>query len=74
MIDILDKHIDAQVEAYKANRYKNSNSKGMYFIQRLLKRNYNENHQSVSSANQKGLQGHRTLEIQETSDSINQRN
>ena len=73
-MDFIDKHIDAQVEAYKANRYKNSNSKGMYFIQRLFKRNYNENHQSVSSANQKGLQGHRTLEIQETSDSINQRN
>ena len=74
MIDALDKHIDAQIEAYKNNRRKNSSSKGMYHIRRLLERNYNENHQSVSSANQKGLQGHRTLEIQETSDSINQRN
>jgi len=37
MIDILDKHIDAQVEAYKANRYKNSNSQGMSYIRRLFK-------------------------------------
>ena len=53
MIDILDKHIDAQVEAYKANRYKNSNSQGMSYIRRLFKRNYNENHQSVFDSNQK---------------------
>ena len=71
MIDILDKHIDAQVEAYKANRYKNSNSQGMSYIRRLFKRDYNENYQSVFGSNQKGLQGYRTLEIQETSDSIN---
>ena len=71
MIDILDKHIDAQVEAYKANRYKNSNSQGMSYIRRLIKRDYNENHKSVFGSNQKGLQGYRTLEIQETSDSIN---
>ena len=37
MIDALDKHINAQIEAYKANRYKNSSSKGMYHIRRLLK-------------------------------------
>ena len=37
MIDILDKHINAQVEAYKANRYKNSNSQGMSYIRRLFK-------------------------------------
>ena len=74
MIDILDKHIDAQVEAYKANRYKNSNSQGMSYIRRLFKRDYNENYQSVFGSNQKGLQGYRTLEIQETSDSISQRN
>ena len=74
MIDILDKHIDAQVESYKANRYKNSDSKGMYFIRRSLKGNYNENHQSVFSTTQKRLQGYRALEIQKTSDSISQRN
>ena len=74
MIDILDKHIDAQVEAYKTNRHKNSNSKGMYFIRRLLKGNYNENHQSIFGTTQKRPQGHRALEIQKTSDSINQRN
>ena len=64
MIDILDKHIDAQVKAYKTNRYKNSNSKGMYFIRRLLKGNYNENHQSIFGTTQKRPQGHRALEIQ----------
>ena len=37
MIDALDKHIDAQVEAYKANRYKNSNNQGMSYIRRLFK-------------------------------------
>ena len=74
MIDILDKHINAQVEAYKTNRYKNSDSKGMYYIRRLLKGDYNENHQSVLGSNQKGLQGHRTLEIQKSSDSISKRN
>ena len=74
MIDILDKHIDAQVEAYKANRYKNSDSKGMYHIRRLLQGNYNENHQSIFKTTQKRLQGHRALETQETSDNISQRN
>ena len=74
MIDALDKHIDAQIEAYKNNRRKNSSSKGMYHIRRLLKRNYNENHQSVLVSNQKRLQGHRTLEIQKGSDSISKRN
>ena len=72
MIDALDKHINAQIEAYKANRYKNSSSKGMYHIRRLLKGDYNENHQSVLGSNQKGFQGHRALEIQETSDRISQ--
>ena len=71
MIDILDKHIDAQVEAYKANRYKNSNSKGMYFIQRLLKGDYNENHQSVFSSNQKRPHGDTAMDVQQSSDSIN---
>ena len=74
MIDALDKHINAQIEAYKANRYKNSDSKGMYHIRRLLKGDYNENHKSVLGSNQKGLQGHRTLEIQKSSDSISKRN
>ena len=74
MIDALDKHINAQIEAYKANRYKNSSSKGMYHIRRLLKGDYNENHQSVLDSNQKGLQGHRTLEIRKSSDSISKRN
>ena len=63
MIDALDKHIDAQVEAYKTNRYKNSDSKGMYYIRRLLKGNYNENHKSVSSTNQKRLHGDTSLEV-----------
>ncbi len=71
MIDAVDKHIDAQIEAYKANRHKNSSSKGMYCIRRLLKENYNENHQSIFGTTQKRLQGHRTLEIQQTSDNIN---
>jgi len=74
MTDLIDRHIDAQVEAYKANRYKNSDSKGMYHIRRLLQGNYNENHQSIFKTTQKRLQGHRALEIQETSDSISQRN
>ena len=74
MIDILDKHINAQVEAYKTNRYKNSDSKGMSHIRRLLKENYNENHQSVFGATQKRLQGYRALEVQQTSDSISKRN
>ena len=74
MIDALDKHINAQIEAYKANRYKNSSSKGMHHIRRLLKGDYNENHKSVLGSNQKGLQGHRTLEIQKSSDSISKRN
>jgi hypothetical protein len=51
MIDILDKHIDAQVEAYKSNRYEDSNSKGMSHIRRLFKGNYNENYKSVFSSN-----------------------
>ena len=71
MIDILDKHIDAQIEAYKSNRYEDSNSKGMSHIRRLFKGDYNENHQSIFKTTQKRLQGHRALEIQETSDSIN---
>ena len=70
-MDFIDKHIDAQVEAYKANRYKESNSRGMRLIRRFFKENYNENHQSISSTTQKRLQGHRTLEIQQTSDNIN---
>ena len=74
MTDLIDRHINAQVEAYKANRYKNSNSQGMSYIRRLLKGNYNENHQSVFSTTQKRLQGHRTLEIQKGSDSISKRN
>ena len=55
MIDALDKHIDAQVEAYKANRYKNSDSKGMPCIRRLFKRYYNKNHQSISGTTKKGF-------------------
>ena len=53
MIDILDKHIDAQIETYKSNRYENSDSKGMSHIRRLLKGDYNENHKSVLGSNQK---------------------
>ena len=63
-MDALDKHIDAQIEAYKSNRYENSDSKGMSHIRRLLKGNYNENHQSIFSTTQKRPQGHRALEIQ----------
>ena len=74
MTYLIDKHIDAQIEAYKANRYKNSSSEGMSYIRRLFKRNYNDNHQGVFGTTQKRLQGHRALEIQETSDSISQRN
>ena len=74
MIDAVDKHIDAQIKAYKANRHKNSDSKGMSHIRRLLKENYNENHQSIFGTTQKRLQGHRALEIQQTSDSITKRN
>ena len=74
MIDAIDKHINAQIEAYKANRHKNSSSKGMSHIRRLFKRNYNENHQSIFSATQKRLQGHRALEVQQTSNSIRKRN
>jgi len=73
-MDEVDKHINAQVKAYKANRHKDSSSKGMYHIRRLLKGDYNENHQSVLGSNQKGFQGHRTLEIQKCSDSISKRN
>ena len=71
MIDILDKHIDAQVEAYKANRYKSSDSQGMSYIRRLFKRNYNENHQSVFSSNQKRPHGDTAMDVQQSSDSIN---
>ena len=74
MIDAVDKHIDAQIKAYKANRYKNSDSKGMSHIRRLLKENYNENHQSIFGTTQKRLQGHRALEVQQTSNSIRKRN
>jgi len=74
MIDILDKHIDAQIQAYKSNRYEDSNSKGMSHIRRLFKGNYNENHQSIFGTTQKRLQGHRALEVQQTSDSIRKRN
>ena len=70
----IDKHIDAQIKAYKANRHKNSSSKGMSYIRRLLKRDYNENHQSIFGTTQKRLQGHRALEVQQTSDSIRKRN
>ena len=73
-MDEVDKHINAQIKTYKANRHKNSDSKGMYHIRRLLKGDYNENHQSIFGPTQKRLQGHRALEIQETSDSISQRN
>ncbi len=71
MIDAVDKHINAQIEAYKANRHKNSNSKGMSHIRRLFKGNYNENHQSIFGTTQKRLQGYRALEVQQTSDNIN---
>jgi len=74
MIDILDKHIDAQIEAYKSNRYEDSNSKGMSHIRRLFKGNYNENYQSVFSSNQKGRQGSDRLEIWQHPDSNTKRN
>ena len=74
MIDTLDKHIDAQIEAYKNNRRKNSSSKGMYHIRRLLERNYNENHQSVFSSNQKRPHGDTAMDVQQSSDSISKRN
>ena len=74
MIDILDKHIDAQVEAYKSNRYEDSDSKGMSHIRRLFKGNYNENHQSVFSSNQKRRQRSGRLEVWQHSDSDTKRN
>ena len=74
MIDILDKHIDAQIEAYKSNRYENSDSKGMSHIRRLLKGDYNENHKSVLGSNQKGWQGSNRLEEQQRPDSNTKRN
>ena len=74
MIDILDKHIDAQIEAYKSNRYEDSNSKGMSHIRRLFKGNYNENYKSVFSSNQKGRQGSDRLEVRQHSDSNTKRN
>ena len=70
----IDKHIDAQVEAYKANRHKESNSRRMRLIRGLFKRDDNKNHESISSATQKRPQGHRALEIQKGSDSISKRN
>ena len=73
MIDILDKHIDAQIEAYKSNRYEDSNSKGMSHIRRLLKGNYNENYKSVFSSNQKGRQGSDRLEVWQHPDSNTKR-
>ncbi len=74
MIDILDKHIDAQIEAYKSNRYEDSNSKGMSHIRRLFKGNYNENYKSVFSSNQKGRQGSDRLEIWQHPDPNTKRN
>ena len=74
MIDILDKHIDAQIETYKSNRYENSNSKGMSHIRRLFKGNYNENYKSVFSSNQKGRQGSDRLEVWQHPDSNTKRN
>ena len=73
MIDILDKHIDAQVEAYKSNRHEDSSSKGMSHIRRLFKGNYNENYQSVFSSNQKGRQGSDRLEVRQHPDSNTKR-
>ena len=73
MIDILDKHIDAQIETYKSNRYENSNSKGMSHIRRLFKGNYNENYKSVFSSNQKGRQGSDRLEVWQHPDSNTKR-
>ncbi len=74
MIDILDKHIDAQIETYKSNRYENSDSKGMSHIRRLFKGNYNENYKSVFSSNQKGRQGSDRLEVWQHPDSNTKRN
>tara|TARA_Y100001938_G_scaffold135722_1_gene197701 strand:- start:332 stop:553 length:222 start_codon:yes stop_codon:yes gene_type:complete len=72
-MDFIGEHIDAQVEAYKANRHKESSSRGMRFIRRLFKKDDNKNHESISSATQKRPQGHRALEIQKASDSISKR-
>ena len=63
MIDTLDKHIDAQIEAYKNNRRKDSDSKGMYYIRRLLKGDYNENYQSVLGSNQKRSHRNTTMDV-----------
>ena len=73
MIDVVDKHIDAQIKAYKANRHKNSSSKGMSHIRRLFKGNYNENYKSVFSSNQKGRQGSDRLEVRQHPDSNTKR-
>ena len=74
MINILDKHIDAQVEAYKSNRHEDRNSKGMSYIRRLFKGNYNENYKSVFSSNQKGRQGSDRLEVRQYPDPNTKRN
>ena len=74
MIDILDKHIDAQIQAYKSNRYEDSNSKGMSHIRRLFKGNYNENYKSVFNSNQKGRQGSNRLEVRQHPDPNTKRN
>ena len=73
-MDEVDKHINVQIKAYKANRHKDSSSKGMYHIRRLLKGDYNENHQSILGSNQKRRQGYRALEKEKGSDSISKRN
>ncbi len=70
----IDKHIDAQVEAYKANRHENSDSKGMRLIRGLFKRDDNKNHQSVFSSNQNGRQGSNRLEVRQHPDSNTKRN
>ncbi len=69
-MDALDKHINVQVKAHKDNRHKDSSSKGVHYIQRSFKGDYNENHQSVFDSNQKRRQGYRALEKEKDSDRI----
>jgi len=47
MIDPIDKHIDAQVEAYKNYRRKSSSSQRMSNLQRYLKGQYHKDNKSI---------------------------
>ena len=54
MINALDKHIDAQIEAYKNNRRKDSDSKRVSNLQRYIKGEYNKDNKSIFISVKKG--------------------